>query len=283
MVQTTTICICGAGTMGSGIAQVSAQSGFNTILFDVNVHVLEKAKESIQKNLETLIGRQKITADEKEKIYRQITFVNVIGNCIADVVIEAIVEKMDAKVSLFDQLAAINDEQTLFATNTSSLSVSDIQKNSLFPQRVVGMHFFNPAYAMKLVEVVKGDQTSDDVAQAIYELCKQLGKLPVMCKDAPGFIVNRVARQYYLEAMTLVEKGIATFENIDAIMEASGFKMGPFKLMDLIGMDINLSVSQSIYEAFKNAERFKPSELQVEKVKANELGRKTGKGFYEYV
>ena len=282
MVQTTTICICGAGTMGSGIAQVSAQSGFNTILFDVNVHVLEKAKESIQKNLETLIGRQKITADEKEKIYRQITFVNVIGNCIADVVIEAIVEKMDAKVSLFDQLAAINDGQTLFATNTSSLSVSDIQKNSLFPQRVVGMHFFNPAYAMKLVEVVKGDQTSDDVAQAIYELCKQLGKLPVMCKDAPGFIVNRVARQYYLEAMTLVEKGIATFENIDAIMEASGFKMGPFKLMDLIGMDINLSVSQSIYEAFKKAERLKPSELQVAKVKAHELGRKTGKGFYNY-
>ena len=283
MVQTNTICICGAGTMGIGIAQVCAQSGFNTILFDVNVKVLEKAKESIQKNLETLVGRKKMTAEKKENIYMQITFVNGIDNCISDVVIEAIVEKIDAKVSLFDQLAGVNNEQTIFATNTSSLSVSAIQKNSLFPHRVVGMHFFNPAYAMKLVEVVKGDQTSDAVAQAIYELCKQMGKLPVMCKDAPGFIVNRVARQYYLEAMTLVGKGVATFENIDAIMEASGFKMGPFKLMDLIGMDINLSVSQTIYDAFDKAERFKPSGIQIEKVKNGELGRKSGKGFYEYV
>ena len=269
--------------MGIGIAQVCAQSGFNTILFDVNVKVLEKAKESIQKNLETLVGRKKMTAEKKENIYRQITFVNGIDGCIADVVIEAIVEKIDAKVSLFDQLAGVNNEQTIFATNTSSLSVSAIQKNSLFPHRVVGMHFFNPAYAMKLVEVVKGDQTSDAVAQAIYELCKQMGKIPVMCKDAPGFIVNRVARQYYLEAMTLVGKGVATFENIDAIMEASGFKMGPFKLMDLIGMDINLSVSQTIYDAFDKAERFKPSGIQIEKVKNGELGRKSGKGFYEYV
>ena len=158
----------------------------------------------------------------------------------------------------------------------------DIQKNISNPERIVGMHFFNPAYLMKLVEVVKGEQTSEEVAQTIYELCKQLGKSPVMCKDALGFIVNRVARHYYLEAMKIVEEGIATFENVDAIMEASGFKMGPFKLMDLIGMDINLSVSQSIYDAFNNAERFKPSALQIEKVKNNNLGRKTGKGFYKY-
>ena len=144
------------------------------------------------------------------------------------------------------------------------------------------MHFFNPAYLMKLVEVVKGEQTDTEVAQTIYDLCTQMGKSPVMCKDAPGFIVNRVARHYYLEAMKIVEQGIATFENVDAIMEASGFKMGPFKLMDLIGMDINLSVSQSIYEAFDNTERFKPSSLQIEKAKNGNLGRKTGKGFYQY-
>jgi 3-hydroxybutyryl-CoA dehydrogenase len=277
-----TICICGAGTMGSGIAQVCTQSGFETILFDVNEHVLEKAKKSIQKNLQYLFDKQKISAEEKENIFQRIKFVKDIKDCIADVIIEAIVEKPEAKVSLFNQLAEINNSKTIFATNTSSLSVSDIQKEIPYPERVVGMHFFNPAYLMKLVEVVKGEQTNEDVAQTIYDLCKQLNKMPVMCKDAPGFIVNRVARHYYLEAMKIVEQRIATFENVDQIMEASGFKMGPFKLMDLIGMDINLSVSQSIYEAFNNAERFKPSNLQIEKVKNNELGKKTGKGFYEY-
>ena len=283
MVQTiNTICICGAGTMGSGIAQVSVQSKFNTILFDVNETVLEKAKTGIQKNLQYLVDKQKISPEEKENIFQRIRFVKDINDCKADVIIEAIIEKVNTKVSLFNKLAEINNDKTIFATNTSSLSISDIQKNILHPGRVVGMHFFNPAYLMKLVEVVKGEQTDNEVAQTIYDLCKQMGKSPVMCKDAPGFIVNRVARHYYLEAMKIVEQGIATFENVDVIMEASGFKMGPFKLMDLIGMDINLSVSQSMYDAFNNTERFKPSPLQIEKVKDGDLGRKTGKGFYEY-
>ncbi len=277
-----TICICGAGTMGSGIAQVGAQSGFTTILFDISENVLEKAKGGIKKNLQFLVDKQKISVEVKEEIFERIKFTSDINNCVADVIIEAIIEKVDPKVRLFNQLSKINDRQAIFATNTSSLSVSEIQKKVLHPERVVGMHFFNPAYLMKLVEVVKGSQTSDEAAQTIYDLCLQMKKSPVMCKDAPGFIVNRVARHYYLEAMKLVEQKIATFENVDTIMEASGFKMGPFKLMDLIGMDINLSVSQSIYEAFDNAERFKPSDLQIEKVKNNELGKKTGKGFYEY-
>jgi 3-hydroxybutyryl-CoA dehydrogenase len=277
-----TICTIGAGTMGSGIAQVCAQNGFYTLLFDINNEVLEKAKASIQKNLQYLVDKQKISAEEKEHIFQRIKFVTDTNDCVADVFIEAIVEKVEAKVSIFNQLAEINHGETIFASNTSSLSISEIQKNIQNPARVVGMHFFNPAPLMKLVEVVKGEQTSNEVAQTIYELCKQLNKTPVLCKDAPGFIVNRVARHYYLEAMKMVEQGNATIENVDELMEATGFKMGPFKLMDLIGMDINLAVSQSLYAAFNNEERFKPSQLQIDKVAANELGKKTGKGFYKY-
>jgi 3-hydroxybutyryl-CoA dehydrogenase len=277
-----TICVIGAGTMGSGIAQVAAQNNFYTLLFDINNEVLEKAKFAIQKNLQYLVDRQKISAEEKENIYNHIKFISDTNDCIADVFIEAIVEKLEAKVAIFNQLAEVNHAEVIFATNTSSLSVSDIQAKIVHPSRVVGMHFFNPAPIMKLVEVVKGNQTKDEAAQIIYELCKQLNKTPVLCKDAPGFIVNRVARHYYLEAMKIVEQGIATIENVDEIMEASGFKMGPFKLMDLIGMDVNLAVTQSMYQAFNKAERFAASPMQTDKVAKGELGKKTGKGFYEY-
>ncbi len=277
-----TICVIGAGTMGSGIAQVAAQSGCYTLLFDINTVILENAKAAIQKNLQYLAEKQKISPEEKENIYNRIKFVTDTNDCLADVFIEAIVEKVDAKVAIFNQLAEMNHSEVIFATNTSSLSVSDIQAQVVHPERVVGMHFFNPAPLMKLVEVVKGNQTTNEVAETIMQLCKQLNKVPVLCKDAPGFIVNRVARHYYLEAMKLVEQGFATIENVDEIMKASGFKMGPFKLMDLIGMDINLAVSQSMYNAFDHEERFKPSPLQIEKVAKGELGKKTGKGFYEY-
>ena len=277
-----TICVIGAGTMGSGIAQVAAQNGFYTLLFDINSEVLEKATLSIQKNLQYLTDKQKITAEEKETIYSRIQFINDTNDCLADVFIEAIVEKLEAKISIFNQLAEVNHSEVIFATNTSSLAVSAIQAGVIHPERVVGMHFFNPAPVMKLVEVIKGDQTSAEVAQIIYDLCLLLKKTPVICKDAPGFIVNRVARHYYLESMKLVEQGIATIDNIDEVMEATGFKMGPFKLMDLIGMDINLAVSQSLYDACNQQLRFKPSPIQIDKVAKGELGKKTGKGFYDY-
>lgn len=277
-----TICVIGAGTMGSGIAQTCAQNGFYTLLFDINIEVLNKAKAATNKNLQSLVDKQKITAEEMNAVKNRLKFINDTNDCIADIIIEAIVEKTEAKVAMFNQLAEINHSEVLFASNTSSLSISDIQKNVQQPQRVAGMHFFNPATIMKLVEVVKGEQTSDETANRITALCKQLGKIPVLCKDAPGFIVNRVARHYYLEAMKLVEEGKASIENVDAVMEATGFKMGPFKLMDLIGMDVNLAVSQSVYEAFGKEERFKPSSLQIEKVHKGELGKKTGKGFYNY-
>jgi 3-hydroxybutyryl-CoA dehydrogenase len=280
--MTITICVCGAGTMGSGIAQIAAQSGFNTMLFDINISQLDKAKLFIEKNLQYLVDKQKISSAEKNKIYNRIHFTTGIEECTGEIIIEAIAEIEEAKVSLFNELAKYNDEEVIFATNTSSLSVSSIQDKIIFPQRVVGMHFFNPAYIMKLVEVVKGNQTDNEIAKTIFDVCKQMGKEPVMCNDAPGFIVNRIARQYYLEALKLVENGIASYEEVDTILEATGFKMGPFKLMDLIGMDINLAVSQSIYNAFHEAERFKPSLIQIEKVKNGELGKKTGKGFYNY-
>jgi 3-hydroxybutyryl-CoA dehydrogenase len=280
--MTIPICICGAGTMGSGIAQLAAQSGFDTILFDVNENVLTNSQKIIKKNLQYLVDKNKISSEEKEKVFNRIKFVSDIQECTAFVIIEAIVENEEAKISLFNDLAKYNNEEVIFATNTSSLSVSSLQKKIIFPERVVGMHFFNPAYIMKLVEIVKGDKTNDEVAKTVYEIAKQMGKTPVMCKDAPGFIVNRIARPFYLESLKIAEEGIANFEEIDKILEATGFKMGPFKLMDLIGMDINLSVTKSVYEAFSHAERFAPSPLQIEKVKNNELGKKTGKGFYDY-
>ena len=277
-----TICIVGAGTMGSGIAMVGAQSGIPVLLFDISMAGLEKGKASIQKNLQWLAEKQKITAAEKDNIFQRISFINDINDCVADLIIEAIIEKTEAKVDLFNQLAKINSPNTIFATNTSSLSVSAIQAHVVNAERVVGMHFFNPAQVMRLVEVVKGDQTGDDVAQTIFELCAQMKKTAVMCSDAPGFIVNRVARHYYLEAMNIVQSGIATIENVDEVMEACGFKMGPFKLMDLIGLDINFAVSESLYKAFNGIERFKPSTIQQDKVAKGELGKKSGRGFYEY-
>ncbi len=276
------VCIVGAGTMGSGIALAAAQGAFKVILCDINADVINAAKLGIEKNLDFLLNKQKIDTTEKEQIWKGINFTSTIEDCHADLVIEAIVERLDVKTELLTQLAAINRADTILASNTSSLSINALQKNIPLPGRVAGLHFFNPAHVMKLVEVVKGKLTHDSTTHALMEFCKQLNKVPVLCKDAPGFIVNRVARHYYLEAMQLAENQHSSIEDIDAAMEAAGFKMGPFKLMDMIGMDVNLAVSTSLYEAFDNAERFKPSALQIDKVAKKELGRKTGKGFYNY-
>lgn len=277
-----TVCVCGAGTMGSGIAQVAAQAGFTTLQFDVNVDMLNKSRTAIDKNLQSQVDKGRLEAAAKAEILNRITLTNNINDCVADVIIEAVVEVLEIKVSLFNQLATFNNSDTIFATNTSSLPINLLAAKVISPARVVGMHFFNPAYLMKLVEVIKGDQTSVEVINSISELVKLMGKTPVLCKDAPGFIVNRVARPFYLEAMKLVESGLSDAETIDQVMEATGFKMGPFKLIDLIGMDINFSVSAIVYEAMGKPRRMEPSSLQKQKVDAGELGRKTGKGFYEY-
>lgn len=276
------VCVCGAGTMGHGIAQVFAQHGFDTLLFDLSEPVLKKARESMQYNLQHLVERGKIAPREKDDICGRIHYTADITECHADIIVEAIVEQKDAKAALFSQLAGLNGPQVIFATNTSSLRVSEIQNQVIHPERIIGMHFFNPAPIMRLVEIIEGRSTDKAVTDIVYNLCTRIAKTPVICKDAPGFIVNRIARHYYLEAMMLIEEGIATFEDVDNIMKATGFKMGPFKLMDLIGIDINLSVTESLYAAFDKAPRFKPSNVQAAKVAAGELGRKTGRGFYTY-
>jgi len=282
MFTMTTICVCGAGTMGSGIAQVAASAGYTTILFDVGEEAVQKAATKLQKDLATLVEKGKLQEDKKAGILAKLQFTSNIDLCKADVIIEAIVEKMEVKLSLFNQLAAINSPQTIFASNTSSLSVSALAKGISNPERVAGLHFFNPAPLMKLVEVVRGEATAESVIQQLVELTKAFGKVSVVCKDSPGFIVNRVARPYYIEALRLAEQGKASYEVIDRLLESRGFKMGPFKLMDLIGNDINYAVSCSVYEQLNKPERLKPSYLQKEKVEKGELGKKSGKGYYNY-
>lgn len=276
------ICICGAGTMGSGIAQAAASSGFYTVLYELNETVIEKAKASIEKSLQSLVEKNKITSKAKVETQNNLRFTSNLHDCLADVIIEAIIEKPEAKIALFNQLAEINHSETVFASNTSSLSITQIATGVKNPERVIGMHFFNPATIMKLVEVVKTDLTNEQTTTTVVELAKQMNKTPVVCKDSPGFIVNRVARPFYIESLRFAEENRADFKTIDSIMESTGFKMGPFKLMDLIGNDINYAVSCSVYEQMGNPERLQPSSIQKEKVEKGHLGKKTGKGYYDY-
>lgn len=276
------IAVCGAGTMGAGIAQVSAAAGFPTLLFDVKPEAVSAGMDMIRKNLGKVVEKGKLKPEDSDATLQRLTPCHHIADCRADLIIEAIVEKVPVKVSLFRELAQHNPATTIFASNTSSLSVSAIAAEIPHPERVAGMHFFNPAHLMALVEIVSADQTGPAIAQLLYQLVQHMGKTPVHVKDAPGFIVNRVARHYYLEAMEIAQSGAADLQTIDRLLEAAGFRMGPFALMDLIGNDVNFAVTKSLYEAFHEAPRFKPGALQAALVEKGELGRKTGQGFYKY-
>lgn len=277
-----TIGIAGAGTMGAGIAQVTATYGYQTILFDVNENMLEKAKLGIEKSLESLVQKQKISSDKKAEIISRIQYTHQVTQLKADLIIEAIVERLDIKQHFFNEVAAVNSPDTILATNTSSIPVTQIAAKVPNPTRFLGIHFFNPAPIMKLVEIICGVETDLAIANQCKQLIEGMGKTCVMAADAPGFIVNRVARHYYVEGLKIAEERIADFETIDALMESSGFKMGPFKLMDLIGVDTNFSVTTSIYNLFNQDGKFRPSRIQQQKVDAGHHGRKTGKGFYTY-
>ncbi|WP_242921182.1 3-hydroxyacyl-CoA dehydrogenase NAD-binding domain-containing protein [Pontibacter liquoris] len=277
-----TIGVVGAGTMGQGIAQICALAGYKTILFDINAQVLEKAQQTTTENLAKGIARGKLTEADKQTTLGNLSFTGDTLQLSCDVIIEAVVERLEVKQSIFKELAAINSPQTILASNTSSIPITRIAGAVPHPERVVGMHFFNPAPIMKLVEVISGAATSPQVKNTIQQLARKLGKTPVMAKDSPGFIVNRVARHYYVEALKLLEEGVADVATIDKLLQASGFKMGPFELMDLIGVDTNYSVTTAMFEAFHYDPKFRPSRIQQQKVDAGHHGRKSGKGFYNY-
>jgi len=277
-----TVGVIGAGTMGLGIAQVAAMAGYPTILFDTNPSTVEVAFNTIEKNLDKGIEKGKVDLELKQKTLRNLTAANELAQVKADLIIEAIVEKLEVKQQVFAQLEEANNEHTILATNTSSIPITQIAATLKRPENVIGLHFFNPAHIMKLVEIISGASTGDRAIERITEFTKKIGKTPVMAADSPGFIVNRVARQYYVEGLKTLEEKVASVEGIDRLLEASGFKMGPFKLMDLIGVDTNFSVTTSMFNAFHQDAKFRPSRIQQQKVDAGHWGRKTGKGFYEY-
>jgi 3-hydroxybutyryl-CoA dehydrogenase len=270
--------------MGRGIAQVAAQVGLDVLLYDVSGPALKVSLAQIKESFRKGVEKGRTTAAEATQALSSIhPRKNLSDFGDADFVIEAAVEVMEVKKELFRKLDTVVGPQTILATNTSSLSISAIASLTKTPETVVGMHFFNPAPLMRLVEVVKGQQTSAETVKRTCELAGLMKKTPVVCSDTPGFIVNRVARPFYGEALRLLGEGVATVEEIDRIVKlAGGFRMGPFELMDLIGIDVNYAVTKSVYEQFFQEPRFRPHAIQRQMVESGFLGRKTGKGFYTY-
>ena len=276
--------VLGAGTMGSGIAQVAATSGHQVVLVDVNEPQLEKAKQSLTKVLMRLVEKGKYAHNEANDILRRITFSSDMNDFSGSgIIIEAIVENLSIKNEVFRNLEQIVDEDCILATNTSSLSVASIGAVLTKPGRIVGVHFFNPAPLMPLVEIIPAVQTAESVLNAAKNLIDSWHKVTVITKDTPGFIVNRVARPFYGEALRIYEEGIADFATIDwAMTELGGFKMGPFTLMDYIGNDVNYTVTETVFAAFYYDPRYRPSLTQKRHSEAGYLGRKSGRGYYNY-
>lgn len=276
--------VLGAGTMGAGIAQVAAQSGHNVVLVDVNQEQLTRAKSGIEKVLSRLVEKGVLTDDSKNDILGRFTFSSEIADFSGSgLIIEAIVEKIEAKHAVFQAIEKVVDENCILASNTSSLSIASIGSALQNSSRIIGIHFFNPAPLMPLVEIIPSVQTSEEVLNSAKAIIDSWGKLTVVCKDTPGFIVNRVARPFYGEALRIYEEGVADFATIDwAMTELGGFKMGPFTLMDYIGNDINYTVTETVFAAFYYDPRFKPSFTQKRHMEAGFHGRKSGRGFYSY-
>jgi 3-hydroxybutyryl-CoA dehydrogenase len=284
--QPTTFCvgIIGSGTMGSGIAQVAATAGCVVKLVDVNATALEKSKLALENTLSKLVEKEKIDANEKARIQANISYVTELSALAdADLVIEAIVENIEVKRKVFAELESVVSKHCILASNTSSLSIASIAASCTSPERVLGIHFFNPAPLMQLVEVIPAVQTSEEVLQKTVQTISDWKKVVAVAKDTPGFIVNRVARPFYSESLRIYEEGVADFATIDWALKTIGqFRMGPFELMDLIGHDVNYVVTETVFTAFYFDPKFKPSFTQKRLLEAGYLGRKSGRGFYNY-
>ncbi len=275
--------VIGAGTMGNGIAHVSALSGFDTILMDIKDEFVQQGLSTIQKNMDRQVKKEKISQSEMETSMSRITAstdYNQLSAC--DLVIEAATENMDIKLNIFKELDKVCKPETILASNTSSISINKIATATQRPEKVIGMHFMNPVPVMKLVEIVKGKETDDSITKRITDLSTQMGKIPVECNDSPGFVSNRILMPMINEAIFCLDEGVGTPEAIDAIMKLGmAHPMGPLTLADLIGLDICLSIINVLYSDFGD-EKYRPCPLLVKKVEDGELGRKSGKGFYNY-
>ena len=276
--------IIGSGTMGIGIAQVAATSGCDVFLYDANSNQTEKSLVNLKNTLNKLVEKQKISAEKSDDIASKINPCNELsGLKDCDLIIEAIIENKEIKTKVFQELEELVSENCVISSNTSSISITSLSSELKNPERFIGIHFFNPAPLMPLVEIIPGLLTKENLATGIFSLMKSWGKIPVIAKDVPGFIVNRIARPFYGEALRIVEENLATAEQVDDAMRTLGnFKMGPFELMDLIGIDVNFSVTKTVYQDYFYDPKYKPSLLQQRMSEAKLLGRKTGKGFYDY-
>ena len=268
--------------MGIGIAQVCALAGYEVLLFDKSREALENAEVQLLKLLAKGVEKGKVTKQAAEDAKMRLEFVSKLEKIKADLIIEAVVEVLSVKQDLFSTLEKINDAPTIFATNTSSIPITQLGKVLDQPENLIGLHFFNPAHIMKLVEVIAGVATSEETIKKTRTFAESLQKTVVLAQDAPGFIVNRVARNFYVESLKVLEEDVASIKSIDNLLESTGFKLGPFRLMDLIGVDTNLSVTTSMYNAFNQEAKFRPNRIQQQKVDAGHWGKKTGKGFYDY-
>src|SRR5215207_6438901 len=276
------IAVVGTGTMGAGIAESAAIAGLSVVMVDVSEVALDRGRGIIEKDLERWVKRDRISEEERGEVLGRVSATTDLGACAdADVVVEAVIEDVEVKKKVFGDLEDAVAGEAVLATNTSSLSVAGIASATESPGRVVGMHFFNPVPAMHLVEVVTGPSTDPSVVRRVEKVAERLGKTPIRVSDTPGFVVNRVARPFYLEALRLVEAGEKP-EQIDASVRDAGFRMGPLELADLIGHDVNLAVSESLFERYYYQPSFRPSHLQRSMVEAGLLGRKSGRGFYDY-